>query len=281
MSNWPDYLSLPAERLGSGHSVHIRVVEGMEAVGAACAEDMAQALREGLATHRPVTWIVPVGPVDQYPLLAEIINQERLSLRDAVLINMDEYLDEDDRWIPETHPLSFRGYMQRRFYDLLDPELAPPPEQRVFPDPENLAAIGRLIDERGGVDLCFGGIGINGHVAFNEPARPDDAIDVDAFADLPTRLLDLACETRTINANTVGGSLEVIPRRCVTVGMREILSARALKFYCNRPWQAAVVRRVLHGPITAECPASYLRRHTDATLTVADYVAAAPEIRLR
>lgn len=281
MSSWPDYLDLSAEQLADGHSVRIRVVEGMSAVGEACAADMADALRESLATNRAVTWIIPVGPVDQYPILAETINRERLSLRDAVLINMDEYLDDEDRWIPETHPLSFRGYMQRRFYDLLDPELAPPPEHRVFPDPGDLDAISRWIEQRGGVDICFGGIGINGHVAFNEPARSDDGVTSTAFAALPTRLLDLACETRTINANTVGGSLEVIPPRCVTVGMREILSARSLKFYCNRPWQAAVVRRVLHGPISPECPASYLRQHDDATLTIADYVAAAPDIRLR
>ena len=59
------------------------------------------------------------------------------------------------------------------------------------------------------------------------------------------------------------------------------LGARKLRFYCNRPWQSAVVRRVLHGPITAACPASFLRLHGDAEIAVADYVAAKPEIRLR
>ena len=51
--------------------------------------------------------------------------------------------------------------------------------------------------------------------------------------------------------------------------------------YHYRPWQSAVVRRVLHGPISPACPASLLRRHSDAELTIADYVAAQPEIRLR
>ena len=63
--------------------------------------------------------------------------------------------------------------------------------------------------------------------------------------------------------------------------LREILASRRLRFYCNRPWQRAVARRVLHGPITAACPASLMRTHDDATLTVADYVAEPPEIRLR
>jgi glucosamine-6-phosphate deaminase len=63
--------------------------------------------------------------------------------------------------------------------------------------------------------------------------------------------------------------------------MKEILGARRLRLYCNRPWQSAVARRVLYGPITPACPASLMRRHPDAMLTVADYVAAPPDIRLR
>jgi glucosamine-6-phosphate deaminase len=63
--------------------------------------------------------------------------------------------------------------------------------------------------------------------------------------------------------------------------MKEILGARQLRLYCNRPWQSAVARRVLHGPITPTCPASLMRTHPDAVLTVADYVAAPPNIKLR
>lgn len=106
-------------------------------------------------------------------------------------------------------------------------------------------------------------------------------MSTEEFAALPTRVLSLSRETRTINANTVGGSIEAIPRRAVTVGMREILASRRVRLYCNRPWQSAVVRRVLHGPVTPACPASLIRQHADAMVTVADYVAALPDIRLR
>jgi glucosamine-6-phosphate deaminase len=131
------------------------------------------------------------------------------------------------------------------------------------------------------VDACFGGVGINGHVAFNEPPEPGETCSLEEFAVRPTRVLSLARETRTINAVTVGGDLAAIPRRCVTVGMREILAARRLRFYCNRPWQAGVVRRLLYGPVTPACPASLLRLHPDATLSVAEYVAARPMVGLR
>ena len=109
----------------------------------------------------------------------------------------------------------------------------------------------------------------------------NEAMSVAEFADLPTRVLTLARETRTINSVTVGGEIAAIPRRAVTVGMRECLGARRLRLYCNRPWQSAVVRRVLHGPVSAECPASLMRLHPDAELAVADFVARPPEVRLR
>jgi len=268
---------------------------------ASLAEDFARTLlaevRAAQAAGRDGTFIVPVGPVDQFPILARLVNEARLPLRDVVFLNMDEYLTDDDAWVPAAHPLSFRGYMERAFYGLLDPALAPPPEHRVFPDPRDCDAVRRLIDARGGVDVTFGGIGINGHIAFNEPPEPNaecgmrDAESsqrlptsfptVEEFAALTTRVLSLARETRTINSVTVGGGIEVVPTRCVTVGMKEILASRKLRFYCNRPWQSAVVRRVLHGPVTPACPASLLRRHADAVLTVADYVARPPDIRLR
>ena len=139
----------------------------------------------------------------------------------------------------------------------------------------------RVIDARGGLDVCYGGIGINGHIAFNEPPEPGEPVDTDEFAARPTRVLSLTRETITINSNTVGGEMSIIPRLAVTVGMKEILSAGRLRFYCNRPWQSAVIRRVLHGPVTAACPASLLRTHPDASVTIAEYVAQIPDIRLR
>lgn len=276
-----DYLTISAAELGRGTAVRVRALGDMTSLARDLANAIKQEIVDAQAAGRAATLIVPVGPVDQFPILAQTINDERIDCRDVMLINMDEYLTDDDRFVPVEHPLSFRGYMDRAFYDRIDPTLAPRSELRVFPDPQNCAAMPRLIAARGGVDACFGGIGINGHIAFNEPPEPGATLSVEAFADLPTRVLPLSRETRTINSVTVGGEIGLIPHRAVTVGMQEILAARRLRFYCNRPWQSAVVRRVLHGPITAACPASLLRRHSDAMITVADYVAAPPQIRLR
>jgi glucosamine-6-phosphate deaminase len=277
----PDYLGVPAERLGEGTGVAVEIVAGTEGVAGHMADAMADVILESQREDRAATLIVPVGPVGQFPLLAESINRRKIDCRDVVLINMDEYLTDDDRWIAADHPLSFRGYMDRKFYGLIDETLAPRRENRVFPRPDSCDEIGRLIDQRGGVDACFGGIGINGHVAFNEPPEPGEVVACETFAALPTRVLSLSRETRTINSVTVGGEIAIVPRRAVTVGMAEILGARRLRFYCNRPWQRAVVRRALHGPVTPACPASLLRTHADARLTIADFVAEPPDIALR
>jgi glucosamine-6-phosphate deaminase len=279
--SFPEYLTIGPDELGQGTPVRIRTCGD----AATLAKDMARAMLDAINQARReghnATLIIPVGPVDQFPVLAAMIDEQRLDCRDLMLINMDEYLQDDDRWVDVDHPLSFRGFMNRKFYDLMDPALAPRAENRVFPDPADPAAIQERIEKRGGVDVCFGGIGINGHIAFNEPPEPDEPVSLQEFAALPTRALSLSRETRTINSVTVGGEMSVIPRRAVTVGMKEILASQRLRFYCNRPWQRAVVRRALHGPVTPACPVSLLRTHGDAELTVADYVAEPPDIRLR
>ena len=76
-------------------------------------------------------------------------------------------------------------------------------------------------------------------------------------------------------------ALDLIPRRAVTVGMREILGAARLSVYANRPWQCGIVRQAVHGPVSGLCPASFLQEHPGATLTVADFVAEPREVRLR
>lgn len=277
-------LTIPKARLADGARVPVEIVPDDAAVIARFADDMlaeyAAAKREGRAK---VVFILPVGPVGQYERVAERCNAEGISLADLVVVNMDEYLAADGgQWIPTDDPLSFRRHMEAHFYDLLRPDLAPPPDQRHFPDPRDVAATPRLIERFGGTDVCFGGIGITGHVAFNDPPEPGETVSVEAFADLPTRIVTLSRETRLINSITTSrGNIDRIPPRAVTVGMREILQSRKVRIYMNRFWQSAVVRKILHGPVTAAVPASLLQRHGDVRFVIADFVAELPEPQLR
>jgi len=218
---FPEYLAVRASRLGEGTGVRVDVVQGKEGMARHMAAAMLEVIVEAQSEGRSATLIVPVGPVDQFPILAEMINQKRVDCRDVMLVNMDEYLTDDNHWLAVAHPLSFRGDMNRKFYDLVDPELAPKRQNRLFPDPDRCHELQREIDGRGGVDACFGGVGINGHVAFNEPPEPGEALSEEAFAALPTRTLSLSRETRTINAVTVGGEISIIPRRAITKLLEE------------------------------------------------------------
>ena len=186
-AQFPGYLAVPPEQLGRGAPVRIHIGGGIADIAQRMAEAILAVIEQARGEGRGATLIVPVGPVDQIPVLVKKINDTRIDCRDAMFINMDEYLDGGGQWVDIEHPLSFRGYMNRKFYDLIDPGLAPRSENRVFPDPRDPEAIQRTIDRRGGVDACFGGIGVNGHIAFNEPPEPGREISVDDFARLPTR----------------------------------------------------------------------------------------------
>ena len=177
---------------------------------------------------------------------------------------MDEYLNNDDTYIGKDSPLSFRGFMERTVYSKIDAELLMPPEQRVFPDPADPGKVDRLIEELGGVDIAFGGIGINGHLAFNE-ARED--LTAQEFAQLGTRALTLNPETRT--ANAIGdrcGAIDAMPKRAVTIGIKQILGARKVRLGVFREWHRSVVRQAAYGEVTAHFPASLLQGHPDAVI---------------
>ena len=163
-----DYYGYDKERLLESPKMRLYCLEDNEAVFRQMAGQMVQEIEKNKEIGKRTVFICPVGPVGQYPYFVDMVNEKGISLKDVWFINMDEYLDDGKKWVSTDHPLSFRGFMQRQVYGKIRPELVMPPEQRIFPDPENTGRIPKLIEELGGVDIAFGGIGINGHVAFNE-----------------------------------------------------------------------------------------------------------------
>lgn len=267
------YYSYSKEELVSNNpKLPVIVMEDNAAVFRSMAEEMTEEIKMHNEKGEKTVFICPVGPVGQYPFFVEMVNKERVSLKNVWFINMDEYLDDEKKWIEETHPLSFRGFMNREVYGKIDEELLMPQEQRVFPDPENLDYIPNLIEKLGGVDICFGGIGINGHVAFNEA---DPSMSPEEFLAQKTRVLEITKETRTANAiGDFGGALEDMPHYCVTIGIYEIAHARKIRLGCFRNWHRAVVRRAAYGEATADFPVSLLTGHADINLKITEFVAA-------
>ena len=270
-----DYYYYSRDELLAAPRLPLAVLADNDAVFRAMAGEMAEEIRRKNALGERTVFICPVGPVGHYPYFVELVNRERLSLKNVWFFNMDEYLTDEREWLDAGHRLSFRGFMERTVYSRLDPALVMPPEQRVFPDPRDPARAGQLIDSLGGVDICFGGIGINGHLAFNEA---QDELTPEQFRALDTRVLEISRETRTANAiGDLNGAIDDMPRYCVTIGMKQICGARKVRLGCFRDWHRAVVRHAAYGEVSAHFPATLLQTHPDALLRITEFVAALPE----
>lgn len=265
------------QELANSTVLPIKVLGDQGEVFYEMALEMIDEIQKNNESGKHTVFICPVGPTGQYPIFVRLVNKNRINLKNVYFINMDEYLDDNKELIAKENPLSFRGFMERDVYGKIDEELVMPVEQRIFPEPGNEAYILETINRLGGVDICFGGIGINGHVAFNEPPEPGVEMTNEEFKNLPTRVLEIARETIAINAvGALGGAMKAMPKWCITIGMKEILSARKIKLYCFRDWHGAVVREALFGDITAACPVSLLREHGDVQITLTNNAAKKP-----
>ncbi len=266
-----DYYYYSKEELLKSPKIPLIVMEDNPTVFKALAEEMVAEIKRKNELGEKTVFICPVGPVGQYPYFVDMVNKQNISLKNVWFINMDEYLTEDKQWISKNHRLSFRGFMDRQVYTQINPELVMPETQRIFPDPNNITYIPELIEQLGGVDICFGGIGINGHVAFNES---QDELSPEEFLQLKTRVLLISPETRAVNSiGDLNGALDDMPKYCVTIGMNEISKARKIRLGCFRDWHRSVVRHAAYGEKSAHFPVSLLQDHKDIIIRMTEFVA--------
>jgi len=253
----------------------IRVIEEPGDFYHAFASDLVGRIREARDAGRRFVAIVPVGPMPQYEIAASMINQERLSLSHVHTFNMDEYADQDGVTAPVTWVGSFQRAMLENFIARIDPDLRPPMEQVHFPTTENLAGYSDQIEELGGADVCYGGIGWSGHIAFWEPHLGFEwQGDLDAYKQAGSRLVELHPMTVMQNAlHSFAGDWSLVPPKANTVGPREILGARHRSFWLDGDsggslsWQRFIARLVAHGPVSEFVPGSILQEaRTDYTI---------------
>ncbi len=259
-----NYFQISKEDLGKNSKIPLLKLGDSGEVFYQIALEMVNEIEKNNKENKKTVFICPVGPVGQYPIFVRLVNERNINLKNCWFINMDEYLNDDDTYIDINHKLSFRGFMNKNVYTKIKPELIMPEEQRIFPDPQNIGFIPNKIAELGGVDIAFGGIGINGHLAFNEP-NPE--MTPEEFAKQKTRVLDISRETRTINSvGDLNGAIDAMPKRCVTIGINEILSARRIVLGVFRDWHRAVVRQAIYGEVSAHFPATLVQNHPNAVI---------------
>lgn len=262
---------------------HISIKDDRNMFYQAFADDIVDRIVKARDTGRRHVAILPCGPVPQYALAANRINRERISLSHVHTFNMDEYANEDGVTAPITWAGSFQAAMFTNFFDLIDPDLRPPIEQIHFPTTTAIDGYSDAIEALGGADVCYGGIGWGGHIAFWEPQIGHEfAGDLEGYQQAGARLVELHPMTIMQNAlHSFSSDWSWVPPKANTIGPREILGARHRSFWLDgdlgagASWQRFIARLVAFGPISEFVPGTLLQlRPTDYTIlgAVADDV---------
>lgn len=215
-----------------------------QALLAACLQSPRKPL--GLATGKTM------API--YAALVSLVHSESREAQEALRqgwcsFNLDEYVG-----LGPQDPESFRAEMVQTLAQPLgiDPARVHLPDG-LAPDPEAEASrYGQALNGAGGVGLQLLGLGLNGHVGFNEPPCEPDS---------PTRCLELSASTRQANAGAFGGRPDRVPVRAITLGLADILQAERILLVVTGAQKAPILRRLLEEPPSADLPASWLHRH--------------------
>jgi len=276
-----EMLKIPTKELPNHTKIPLKILPDMRGLYEHLARTMADLVVANNKEGRRTAMILPVGPTQQYPIFAEMVNKEKIDCRNLWTFNMDEYLDWQGRPIPENHPMSFKGCMKELLWSKIDKELRLPETQMYFPHPQRIDELDEKLDEVGGADICYAGVGYHGHVAFNEPIISRwHKVPEEEFLNARTHIITIADDTFVINSvREAGGNCEIIPPFAVTIGMKDIMASQHIEgvFYCGE-WQRTVFRRTLFQEPTIEYPGTFLKRHSSFSISIDAVTAAPPEI---
>jgi 6-phosphogluconolactonase/glucosamine-6-phosphate isomerase/deaminase len=232
--------------------------------------DIFSRIKQSDDEDRQLVLILP-QPHPQYAKVAYLINQFRVNCRNLFTFNMDEWADEDGNIAPDTWPLGFMYSMKHNFMARLDPDLAPPENQIQGPTNKNWRDYGKMIEDLGGADVCYGGIGWSGHVAFIEPGSPEFSTDdLEEFKQMGPRLVTLSpfsiAQSSLDPDLGMSGDWSNVPPKGFTIGPKEILGAKLRSSWnpftiasTSVSWQRFSVRFGAHGPITPKVPSTILQ----------------------
>jgi len=267
----------------------IRVIEEPAEFYAAFAVDIVSRIVRAAEEGRNVVMILPVGPVPQYTIAADMINRMRISCHHVITFNMDEYADDDGRTAPPDWEGSFETAMWENFFKKIDPELRMPEENIHFPSSDNIDDYGKMIEDAGGADVCYGGIGWSGHIAFWEPHLAGEFDSFEEWKEAGPRIVELHPITIMQNAlHSFNSDWSWVPPKAATIGPKQILGARDRSFWLDgmcgpagsMSWQRFIARLVAHGPVTPWVPGSVLQT-VPGTYTILGGVAENVEIVMR
>jgi glucosamine-6-phosphate deaminase len=218
---------------------------------------------------KPFILGLPTGstPLDMYQELIKLYEQGKLSFANVITFNLDEYVGLD-----KEHPQSYYYYMYNNFFNHIDIK------------PQNINILNGIakdlqleckqyeekIKQLGGIDLLIGGVGEDGHIAFNEPSSSFNSI---------TRIKMLNHSTILANSRFFYYDINQTPKLALTMGVRTILDAKEVVILAKGTNKANVVASVVEGSLSSMCPISALQLHDKSLILIDDY--ASYELRVK
>lgn len=180
---------------------------------------------------------LPTGstPLQTYKELIRLHEAGEVSFKNVITFNMDEYVG-----LEESHPESYHSFMWSNFFSHID--IKAENVHILNGNAEDLMAECRAYEEAilkaGGIDLFMGGVGEDGHIAFNEP-----------FSSLQsrTRIKTLTPDTIAVNSRFFGGDISKVPTQALTVGVGTVLDARKVLILATGPKKARALRHAIEG----------------------------------
>lgn len=193
------------------------------------------------------------SPLGTYKQLIEWYEKGDIDFSKVTSVNLDEYVGLDS-----TNDQSYRYFMNKNFFEHINIDI----NNTFVPNgcAVDLAGEGKRYDEHiaklGGIDLQLLGIGLDGHIGFNEP---------DKYFVKSTHVVDL--HESTIKANSrFFANIDEVPKRAITMGMVSIMQAKKILLIASGKEKRDILEKAFYGPITPEIPASILQPHPDITV---------------
>ncbi|HEY5969306.1 MAG TPA: glucosamine-6-phosphate deaminase [Chitinophagaceae bacterium] len=251
----------------SFEKIPVKIYSDLKAGSKAVAKQIADFIREKQKKKEKCVLGLSTGstPKSLYAELVRMHKEEKLSFKNVIAFNLDQYYP-----ISNDALQSYQRFMKVNLFNHIDIDPKnthiPNGEIRKEDIKEHCRQYEKMIEDAGGIELQILGIGINGHIGFNEPGSSIHS---------KTRLISLDNSTRIANAYEFANISEV-PRLAITMGIGEILKAKKIILMAWGPSKATVIKEAVEEDHTDHVPASLLQNHDDVTFVVDE--AAASEL---
>jgi glucosamine-6-phosphate deaminase len=213
--------------------------------------------------EKPFVLGLPTGstPIGMYQNLVKACQEGRVSFKNVVTFNMDEYVG-----LPVEHPESYHSFMFKYLFDHID--INPKNIHILDGNAPDLAAecenYEKAIEKAGGIDLFLGGVGEDGHLAFNEP-----------FSSLNsrTRVMTLTYDTRVVNSRFFDNDVNQVPHQAMSVGIATVMGAKEVLVEGFGAKKARAIAAAVEGPVSQYVTLSALQYHPNGIVLIDDEAA--------